>query len=244
MAFRSRRPPRAATPASSLVLPAPPRLVGALLVGALLAQGTPVAAQGAARRPSRPRAATTAAPAPALVRYETGPTGNAARYRVRERLVGKTLDNDAVGETTALAGIIMVDARGQLLADSSRFVATVSGLTSDEPRRDRYVRNRILVTDSFPTTTFQATAVRGLAVPLPTSGPATFELQGTLTVKGVARPATWQVSATVQGDQLTGRATTRFTFADYRLLQPKVSVLLGVADTIALEYDFTMTRRR
>jgi hypothetical protein len=37
---------------------------------------------------------------------------------------------------------------------------------------------------------------------------------------------------------------TRFTFADFRLLQPKVSILLGVADTIALEYDFAMTRRR
>ena len=45
----------------------------------------------------------------------------------------------------------------------------------------------------------------------------------------------------VQGE--TG-ATTRFTFADFRLLQPKVSILLGVADTIALEYDVAMVRRR
>jgi polyisoprenoid-binding protein YceI len=106
------------------------------------------------------------------------------------------------------------------------------------------VRNRILVTDSFPTTTFQATLVRGLPVPLPTNGPTVFDLVGNLTVKGVTRPATWRVTATVDGDQLTGRAVTRFTFADFRLLQPKVSILLGVADTIALEYDFAMTRRR
>lgn len=211
----------------------------ALLVALVAA---PLGAQGAARpaaAPRRPARETVAPP----VRYETGATGNAARYRVRERLAGKTLDNDAVGETTALAGVIVVDARGLVLADSSRFTATVTGLTSDEPRRDRYVRNRILVTDSFPTTTFQATAVRGLAVPLPTAGAATFELLGNLTVKGVTRPASWQVTATVQGDRLTGRAVTRFTFADFRLLQPKVSILLGVADTIALEYDFAMTRR-
>jgi polyisoprenoid-binding protein YceI len=212
-----------------------------LLVGVLLA-ATVVPARAQRRGGANATPAKAAVQAP--VRYETGPAGNAARYRVRERLAGKTLDNDAVGETTALTGVIVVDARGQVLADSSRFVATVSGLVSDEKRRDRYVRNRILVTDSFPTTTFQATAVRGLSVPLPTSGPTAFDLVGNLTVKGVTRPATWRVTATVEGDQLSGRAVTRFTFADFRLLQPKVSILLGVADTIALEYDFAMTRRR
>jgi hypothetical protein len=71
-----------------------------------------------------------------------------------------------------------------------------------------------------------------------------FDLVGNLTVKGVTRPAIWQVTATVQGDQLMARAVTRFTFADFRLLQPKVSILLGVADTIALEYDVAMRRTR
>ncbi len=209
----------------------------------LVATALPAHAQrrGAAKAA---KATPSKAASEAPVRYETGPTGNAARYRVRERLAGKTLDNDAVGETAALTGVIVVDARGQVVVDSSRFVATVSGLKSDEPRRDRYVRNRILVTDSFPTTTFQATLVRGLPVPLPTSGPTAFDLVGNLTVKGVTRPATWKVTATVDGDQLTGRAVTRFTFADFRLLQPKVSILLGVADTIALEYDFAMVRKR
>ena len=222
-----------------------PLVLGGMLAFTVLAasapgQKAPPRKEGA-RKGEAQKAAQRAA---AVVRYETGATGNAARYRVRERLAGKTLDNDAVGETTALTGVITVDGRGQVVADSSQFVATVSGLTSDEVRRDRYVRNRILVTDSFPTTRFQATGARGLAVPLPTAGTAAFELLGNLTVKGVTRPATWQVTATVQGDQLTGRAVTRFTFADFQLLQPKVSILLGVADTIALEYDFAMTRRK
>lgn len=212
-----------------------------LLVGVLLAV-TVVPAQAQRRGAANATPAKAAVQAP--VRYETGPAGNAARYRVRERLAGKTLDNDAVGETTQVSGTLVLDAGGQVVADSSRFSATVAGLTSDEKRRDRYVRNRILVTDSFPTTTFQATAVRGLPASLPTSGTVTFDLVGNLTVKGVTRPATWQVTATVQGDQLTARAVTRFTFADFRLLQPKVSILLGVADTIALEYDVAMRRTR
>jgi polyisoprenoid-binding protein YceI len=212
-----------------------------LLVGVLLA-ATALPAHAQRRGAAKTTPAKAAAEAP--VRYETGPTGNAARYRVRERLAGKTLDNDAVGETTQVSGTLVLDAGGQVVADSSRFSATVAGLTSDEKRRDRYVRNRILVTDSFPTTTFQATAVRGLPAPLPTSGTVAFDLVGNLTVKGVTRPATWQVTATVQGDQLMARAVTRFTFADFRLLQPKVSILLGVADTIALEYDVAMRRTR
>ena len=37
---------------------------------------------------------------------------------------------------------------------------------------------------------------------------------------------------------VTGTAATAFTFADFGLTQPKVPIVLSVADTIHLEYDF------
>jgi hypothetical protein len=46
----------------------------------------------------------------------------------------------------------------------------------------------------------------------------------------------------VSGDQMTGQAVTKFTFKEFGILQPKVPVLLSVADTITLEYDFAMRR--
>ena len=40
-----------------------------------------------------------------------------------------------------------------------------------------------------------------------------------------------------------GAASTAFTFADFKLVQPKVAVVLTVADTIKLEYDFRLVRK-
>lgn len=184
------------------------------------------------------------APAPQVaVQYVTSGDGNVARYRVRERLVGKELDNDASGETTQLTGAIALDKTGKIVPGSSRFTATLSEIKSDSDRRDGYVRRRILVVDSFPTTTFVVTGVQGLPAKLPTAGPAEFQLSGDLTVKGVTRPSTWQVKANVSGEKLTGTAITRFTFAEFQLMQPKVPIVLSVVDTITLEYDFSMTKR-
>jgi polyisoprenoid-binding protein YceI len=177
------------------------------------------------------------------LRYEVSGEGNKARYRVRERLVGKELDNDAVGETPKVTGTIALDDKGKIVASESFFTASLAELTSDAARRDNYVRRRLLVTDTFPTTTLRITEVRGLPSPLPKSGEAKFQLVGDLTVKGVTRPTTWNVNASLKDNVLRGTAATRFTFAEFNLTQPRVSVVLSVADTIGLEYDFVMTKK-
>lgn len=44
--------------------------------------------------------------------------------------------------------------------------------------------------------------------------------------------------ATFNGSDITGNAATSFTFADFGITQPRVPVVLSVAGTIKLEYDF------
>ena len=221
-------------------------LAGGSLVAALLAVApwSPTAATAADRPTQGPTTSPeSAVPLQEGVRFVTAGPGNKARYKVRERLLGKEFDNDAVGETSAITGSIALDASGAVVRSGSLFTVEMAGLKSDQTRRDTYVRNRLLRTDSFPSTRLAVTAVRGLPTPLPTSGRLQFQLIGDLTVKGVTRPTTWTVNATMAGDQLTGTAATAFTFADVRLTQPKVSVVLSVSDTIRLEYDFAMRRQ-
>ena len=172
------------------------------------------------------------------LRFVVAPTGNEARYRVREQLVGKDLPNDAVGTTTGVTGRLVVEPNGRVVRDSSRIVVDVASLKSDQSRRDGFLRRRTLQTDSFPTVTLVPTAFRGGTGTLPTTGTATFELLGDLTVRGVTRPSVWQVTARAEGGAVSGTATTAFTFKDFALDQPRVPVLLSVADTIKLEYDF------
>lgn len=173
-------------------------------------------------------------------RYVVATTGNEVRYRLRERLVGMELPYDAVGVTDKVTGSIALDDNGAVVAAESRLVIDVTGLTSDKDRRDGYVQRRLLETETHPTVTFVPTALRGLPATLPTTGEHTFQMVGNLTVKGVTRPTTWNVTARFQGGRITGNAFTEFTFDDFSMEKPAVSVILTLADTIRLEYDFTL----
>lgn len=168
--------------------------------------------------------------------------GSTARYRVRERLVGKELDNDAVGVTTRVTGEVALDSLGRIDAEASVITVDVTSLTSDAPRRDRYVRSRVLDTEKFPTVQLRARGAEGLPHPLPSSGEFSFVLVGDLSIHGVTRPTRWTVKAQGSDRGFTGQATTSLTFADFHLNQPRVPVVLSVNDTIRLEYDFSVHR--
>jgi polyisoprenoid-binding protein YceI len=185
--------------------------------------------------------ATAKPPAPPRFHFVVASTGNEARYRVREQLVGVDLPNDAVGTTQAIAGTLLVDAAGNVVRDSSRITVTITGLKSDKDRRDNFIRRRTMETEKYPTVELVPTALRGLTA-RPKAGPSTFELIGDLTVHGVTRPSTWKVNAHSEGDDLVGSATTAFTFKDFALDQPRVPIVLSVEDTIKLEYDFRFTQ--
>ena len=179
----------------------------------------------------------------AALRYVLAPSGSVARYRVREQLMGHDFPNDAVGETKSLTGAIAFDANGKVIRDESKFTLDAGTFVSDQNRRDGYVRGRVLESDDYPTITFVPTEVRGVKMPVPTSGSAQIQMLGDLTVHGVTRPTTWNGTIQFSNTGLTGNASTAFTFQDIQLDQPRVPVLLSVADTIKLEIDFNLVRQ-
>jgi polyisoprenoid-binding protein YceI len=168
--------------------------------------------------------------------------GNEARFVVREQLAGATLPNDAIGRTSAISGEIVLDARGKVDSTASRITIDLSTLTSDKDRRDRYIKGRTIVVDSFPTATLVVTALQDLPATLPASGSFEFTLLGDLTIHGQTHPSSWQVSATADPMGYSGTATTHIHFADFGMTQPKVMVVLSVVDDIRLEYDFKLVR--
>jgi polyisoprenoid-binding protein YceI len=175
-------------------------------------------------------------------RYVIAPTGNEVRYRVRERLAGFDLPNDAVGKSSTITGAIAFDADGRLLPAESRFTVDASTLVSDRDRRDRYVSSRSLNAQQFPEIVLVPTELRGVSLPLGSTGSSSFELVGDLTVRGVTRPTVWRVTAKLADGRVSGTGSTRFVFDDFQMEKPSVRSVLSVADTIALEYDFTLVR--
>lgn len=176
-------------------------------------------------------------------RLTLAPSGNEARYRVREQLANVAFPNDAVGTTQSVTGAIVIGDDGKIVTGASKIVVDLTTLKSDKERRDGFIQRRTLETDQYPTATLVPTAARGLPNPLPKSGSFSFELIGDLTVHGTTRSTTWQVTAQATDSGFVGMAKTHFTFGEFGLEQPRVMVVLSVDDDIRLEYDFHLVRR-
>jgi polyisoprenoid-binding protein YceI len=200
-------------------------------------KATPKAPAKSAAKPAA-KTSSSSAPAAGRLRYVVAPNGNEARYRVREQLVGRDLQNDAIGTTTDITGRLIVDPNGTVVRDSSTIVVQVASLKSDQSRRDAFLRRRTLETEKYPSVSLSPRTFEGISSPIAPGASATFSLVGDLTIHGVTRPTTWHVTARSDGPAVVGTATTAFTFKDFNLDQPKVPIVLSVADTLKLEYDF------
>jgi polyisoprenoid-binding protein YceI len=206
-------------------------------------QNTAFASSSTARSAVGVQDSTSAASQSAALRFTLALTGNAARYRVREQLVGHDLPNDAIGETKLLAGSISFDSSGKVIPQASSFRVAAGSFVSDKDRRDGFVRGRLLEADQYPTIVLVPTAVRGVSLPLPKSGSVPIEMTANLIVRGVSRPTIWKGTVQFEPGRIAGSAATAFTFADIQLEQPRVPVLLSVADTIRLEINFNLLQQ-
>ena len=204
------------------------RVAAAATLVALLAPGSP--------RPA-PRAAH-AGP----IRLVTAPSGNEARWRVRERLASFDFPNDAVGTTRDIGGAIVLGDDGQPDSTASKITVNLTTLQSDRAMRDNYIKHRTLETDRFPTAVLVPTRFLRMRTPMPDTGTFTFEIVGNLTVHGVTKPTTWLVTAVGKDGGFSGTALTRVTFEDFQMAQPRVPVLLSIEDEINLEYQFSFVR--
>ena len=165
--------------------------------------------------------------------------GTIARYKVEE-VLANTGFKVATGETLDVAGSIALDADGNVIADSSRIAVQAATLRTDSNRRDGYVRNRTLQTDTWPEVVFIPTSVDGLPTPISdATGSVEFAITGDLTVRDQTREVTWDATAEFPGDgTASGLASVVFTFEDFGMDKPRVAIVVSVEDEILLELDF------
>jgi len=185
---------------------------------------------------------TTSAAAADPIRLVVDSSSSQASYHAREQLVGKTLPSDAVGTSKSVSGALVLGADGSVLTDQSKITVDLTKLQSDESRRDNFIKMDTLQTSRFPMATFVPNAVEGLPTPLPTSGQATFQLSGDLTVHGVTKPVTWEVTATFADTSVSGSATTAIKITDFGMTPPRAGPVLSIEDGLTLELAFTAAR--
>ncbi len=125
-----------------------------------------------------PTSATQPVATPAPVRYRIDPTHASAQFRVRHLMVANVR-----GELGEVTGEVWFDP-----ADPGRSSAAasidVTAINTRNPDRDTHLKSPdFLDVASHPTLTFQSTAVRA-------SGGGEYQVDGELTIRGVARPVT------------------------------------------------------
>jgi polyisoprenoid-binding protein YceI len=173
-----------------------------------------------------------------FARFALAPTGNEVRFVVHEQLMTMDLPSDAIGTTRAITGGIVLAPSGQVDPAGSRITIAMDSLRTDQEHRDSWIKSHTLRTDSFPTAVLVVRELQGLPKTLPTSGTMALKLVGDLTVHGVTRPWTWDVTLTANGSDYSGKATTHLKFGDFGMEPPHLMIVVSVVDDVKLEYDF------
>lgn len=183
------------------------------------------------------------APSDTAAVWTLDPERSEARYRVREQLAGFDFPNDAVGSTSDMTGVIVLDGSGAVLSGASEFRIQLASLRTDNERRDRYVQGRTLEVEQYPEAILVPRRFVGLGDPSAASGTVEFQLEADLTLHGQTRPTVWEVTAEVGEETITGFASTAFPFHTFDIDIPQVARVLSVDDNIRLELDFHLMRQ-
>lgn len=170
-----------------------------------------------------PLTLTSTTPSAATASGSTGSTngtwnvtdGAVVGYRVKEVLFGQSAD--AVGRTSAITGSMTVD--GTSITDAT-FSVDMTTVTSDESRRDDQFNGRIMEVSTFPTATFTLTQPIDLGTIPAVGSKQTFEATGDLTLHGVTKSVTFNVSGQYDGTTVQIAGSIPVTFADYNIANP------------------------
>lgn len=150
----------------------------------------------------------------------------------------------AVGVTSEIEGQMQLDYANPAASRFGLFTVNISTLTSDSSRRDNAIRSNWLESSKYPLATFQVTEVKDFPANPQEGQEISFQLLGDLTIRETTRPVTWQVTATLNGDKLSGSATTKIMLVDFGVTPPSIAGVLTVTDGATLTLEFTLQAQR
>jgi polyisoprenoid-binding protein YceI len=162
-----------------------------------------------------------------VFRFVVDPSGSKVTYVVREKLAALPVESNAVGTTTSISGELFLTTSGLHKESPSKFQVDLRTLTSDESRRDNFIRTNTLQANRFPFAEFTIDQVTGWPANYVEGTEVSLELSGTMTIRGVTKPVTWEVKARRQGDTLTAIADTQFKMTDFGITPPNVQIAVA-----------------
>ena len=221
-------------------------VVAALAVGAALA-GQGDAESGRLELPARAAASPTSAAAAAA--EPTAPPaqasggqhtagdydgvtfvvseGSEATFTVTEQLANLPLPIDAVMRTTGLSGEVYLDGR------PSTILLDLHSMSSDSDFRDGYVRSRMF--GGYDVATFTVEAPDPLPDDFASGSEIATQATGTLDIRGVQVPITFEIQARDDGNALFILGRTTFTWDQLSIPKPTARSVVSLEDEVRVE---------
>jgi len=205
--------------------------------------------EAAAGTDSEETAAEEASEAASSVRtFVIMPEQSTASYIVAEEFFGGALDRlgiqpglvDTIGSTQEVNGEMQLD-----LSDpssplvSSQFEVNIRSLTSDQSRRDNAIRERFLESNTYPVAEFTITSLENVPESFNEGDEVTFKANGDITVRDITQPTSFDITAKLEGDTITGVATTQLKMTDFGFDPPNFANMFSVANDFTAQVEFT-----
>src|SRR6266702_6337907 len=120
-----------------------------------------------------------------LQTFQIVPAQTTASYSVYENLIFQNKpNNDAIGTTHSVQGSFRIRTGASPLVASMNITVDLSTLQSDAQRRDNFIKQNSLQTDTYPNATFVSVSTQGLPSSYTDGQTVHFQLTGNLTMHG------------------------------------------------------------
>jgi polyisoprenoid-binding protein YceI len=227
-----------------------------LLITLILLAGcgaaTPAPQTAAPAEPTATTAPSAAPAAPGMRTFVVEPGASTAFYLVDEEFFPAALSKYnieagqkvTIGSTQEVAGSLALDLGADQPLGPNRFTVDLPSLTSDQSLRDGWIRDNALESNKFPEAVFVATSITGAPTSYSDGTEVNFQLVGDLTVRAITLPATFDVTATLSGDTITGVAEAKVKMSDFGVTPPNFANTLVVDDLFTIRIELTAKEQK
>ncbi|HZT35696.1 MAG TPA: YceI family protein, partial [Nitrososphaera sp.] len=112
-------------------------------------------------------------------------------------------------------------------------------LQSDSQRRDHFIQQNTLETDTYPYATFVSVSTQDLPASYSDGQTVSFKLIGNLTMHGKTNAETFAIQGKVTGNTITGTATTTIYMTDFAIQPPDLANIAIAQNKVTITLQFT-----
>lgn len=176
------------------------------------------------------------------------PEESSASYVVEEEFFAGALSKLGInaglqpitGSTIEVEGELQINLDEGAPLRAANFTVNLPSLTTNQDRRDKWIRENGPSLNSFPIAEFVANEVVGAPSDYTDGAEVSFQLIGDLTIRNITRPTTFDVVATLTGDTINGSATSEeLLLTDFDIEPPNFANTLSVANEFRVEVSLT-----